>query len=225
MAAAAGCGASRRSYRFRSASARSSGECPGDCSNLKLGTCPTLIGPVGSPLLSSAGAAGPARGIEGDWPGGFLNTGSTPTFAIDMRQCHTPPFLPNHESACTTIACPQFDHGMGSGLAEVRELEVTGTAAPNPEAPTEDIHDVVGDPQSRVLAEAVLFGLFAMGRQVNGLVRDRAESTLRWHGRGRARLGLRSGRRHGARRGGRGPRGNRTTRHPCSEPDDQHPPR
>ena len=196
MAAAAGCAALRRSYRFRLASARCRGECPGDCSNSKLGAGPTLIGPVGSPLLSSAGAAGPARGIKRDWPGGFLDAGGTSTFAIDMCQCHTTPFLPNHESACATIACPQFDHGMGAGLAEVRELEVTGTAAPNPESPTEDTHNVIGNLQRRVLVEAVFFGLFAMGRQVDGLVGDRAGSTVRRHCGGRARLGLRGGRRH-----------------------------
>ena len=199
MAAAAGCAALRRNYRFQLASACSRGKCPGDCSNSKLGACPTLIGPMGSPLLSSAGAAGPARGVERDWPGGFLDAGSASTFAIDMCQGHTTPFLPNHESACATIACPQFDHGMGSGLAEVRELELTSAAASNPESPTEDIHDVVGDLQSGVLVEAVLFGLFAMRRQVNGLVGDRAGSTVRRHCGGRARLGLRSGRRHGNR--------------------------
>ncbi len=199
MADAAGCGALRRNYRFRLAWACSRGECPGDCSNSKLGARPTLIGPVGSLLLSSAGAAGPACSIEGDWPGGFLDAGSTSTFAIDMGQCHTTSFLPNHESACATIACPQFDHGMGAGLAEVGELEVTGTAAPNPESPTEDIHDVVGNPQSGILVEAVFFGLFAMSRQVDGLVGDRAGSTLRWHCGGRARLGLRGARRHSAR--------------------------
>jgi len=199
MVAVAGCAALRRNYRFRLASACSREEGPGDCSNSKLGACPTLIGPVVSSLLNSAHATGPARGIEGDWPGRFLDAGRTSAFAIDMCQCHTTPFLPNHESACATIACPQFDHGMGSGLAEVRELELTSAAASNPESPTEDIHDVVGDLQSGVLVEAVLFGLFAMRRQVNGLVGDRAGSTVRRHCGGRARLGLRSGRRHGNR--------------------------
>ena len=87
---------------------------------------------------------------------------------------------------------------MGAGLAEVRKLEVTGTPAPNPESPTEDVHHVIGNPQSGVLVKAVFFGLFAMGRQVNGLIGDRAGSTLRWHCGGRARLGLRFGRRNSA---------------------------
>ena len=129
----------------------------------------------------SAAAAAPARGVEGNRPGGFLNARGAPTLAIDLCQSDSPPLLPDHQAASPTISGPQFDHGSGAGLLKVREFEVTGPPVSDPESPVQGVDHIVGNTQGGFLSKAIFFGLFAVSGEIDGSIGHRAQARGRWN--------------------------------------------
>ena len=124
----------------------------------------------------SAAAAAPARGVEGNRPGGFLDARGASTLAIDLCQSDSPPLLPDHQAASPTIAGPQFNHGSGACLLKIGEFEVAGSPVSDPEPPVECVDHVVGDAQGGFLAKTIFFGLFAVGGEIDGSIGHRTQA-------------------------------------------------